>query len=156
MNTKALCSHSRCVQKTALHVGFSEAHLLFWSFLVIIWLQELFSTLEILWIMSCLILWGPLDCRPPAFSVHGIFQAGILQWVAISSSRGSSWPRDQTHVSVSPAVAGRFLTCSAAWEAHNNDPPHLNFSLPVCFFQFFREFQLTDFISLDPSLMHHS
>ena len=37
--------------------------------------------------------------RSPDFSVHGIFQARILEWVAISFTRGSSLPRDQTHVS---------------------------------------------------------
>ena len=40
---------------------------------------------------------NPMDCSPPD-SVHGISQARILEWVAISS-RGSSWPRDQTHIS---------------------------------------------------------
>ena len=37
-----------------------------------------------------------MDCRPPGSSVYGIFQARILEWVAISYSRGSSWPRDRT------------------------------------------------------------
>ena len=40
-----------------------------------------------------------MDCSPPGSSVHGISQAKILEWVAISSSRGSSQPRDWTHVS---------------------------------------------------------
>ena len=37
-----------------------------------------------------------VDCSPPGSSVHGIFQAGILEWVAIAFSRGSSPPRDRT------------------------------------------------------------
>ena len=41
----------------------------------------------------------PLDYSPPASSVHGTFQARILEWFAISSSRGSSWPRDRARVS---------------------------------------------------------
>ena len=41
----------------------------------------------------------PMDCNPPGTSVHGIFQARILGWVAISSSRGSSWPKDWTCIS---------------------------------------------------------
>ena len=41
-------------------------------------------------------------------SVHGILQAKILEWVAISSSRGSSWPRDQTHVSCVSCI-GRWI-----------------------------------------------
>ena len=43
-------------------------------------------------------LW-PMDCSPPGSSVHGILQARILECVAISFSRGSSWPRDQTSIS---------------------------------------------------------
>ena len=44
----------------------------------------------------CLTLCNPMDCSPPGFSVHGTFQARILEWVDISSFRGSSWPRDRT------------------------------------------------------------
>ena len=40
-----------------------------------------------------------MDSGPPGFSIHGIFQATALEWVAIFYSRWSSWPRDQTHVS---------------------------------------------------------
>ena len=40
----------------------------------------------------CLTLWDPMDCSPPGSTVHGIFQARILEGVAISYSRGSSWP----------------------------------------------------------------
>jgi len=44
----------------------------------------------------CLALCDPLDYSPPGFTVRGIFQARILEWVAISSSRASSQPRDRT------------------------------------------------------------
>ena len=47
---------------------------------------------------SCLTLCDLMNHRPPGSSVHGISQAKILKWVVISFSRGSSWPRDQTHV----------------------------------------------------------
>ena len=47
---------------------------------------------------SCVTLCDPMDCSPPGSSVHGILQARILQWVAMPSSRGSSWPRDWTRV----------------------------------------------------------
>ena len=43
---------------------------------------------------SCLTLCDPMDCNPPGSSVHGILQARILELVVISSSRGSSQPRD--------------------------------------------------------------
>ena len=45
---------------------------------------------------SCSSLCDPMDCSPPACSVHGILQARTLEWVAISFSSVSSWPRDQT------------------------------------------------------------
>jgi len=48
---------------------------------------------------SCPTLCNPTDCSPPGSSVHGILQARILEWIAISFSRGPSQPRDQTHVS---------------------------------------------------------
>ena len=44
---------------------------------------------------SCPTLCDSMDCRLPGFSVHGIFRAKVLEWVAISFSRGSSWPRDR-------------------------------------------------------------
>ena len=50
-------------------------------------------------LQSCLTLCHPMDCSPPGSSVHWILQTRILEWVAMPSSRGSSWPRDQTHIS---------------------------------------------------------
>ena len=47
----------------------------------------------------CPTLCNPMECSPAGSSVHGILQAGILEWVAMPSSRGSSCPRDQTHIS---------------------------------------------------------
>ena len=56
-------------------------------------------------------------CSPPGSSVHGILQARILVRVAMSSSRGSSQPRDRTSISYVPALAGGFFTANATWEA---------------------------------------
>ena len=56
--------------------------------------------------LSRLTLCDPMDCSPPGFSVHGISQGRILEWVAIPFSRGSSRPRDQTQVS---RIAGSIL-----------------------------------------------
>ena len=47
-------------------------------------------------------------CDPMGYTVHGILQATVLEWVAFPSSRGSSQPRDQTQVS---HIAGGFFTC---------------------------------------------
>ena len=63
----------------------------------------------------CLTLGDPLDCSLPGSSVHGILQARILEWVAISFSRGSSWPRDGTQVS---CITGRCFTLWATREAN--------------------------------------
>ena len=56
----------------------------------------------------------PMNYSPPGSSVHGIFQARTLEWVAIPFSRGSSWPRDGTQVSW---IAGEFFTIWATREA---------------------------------------
>ena len=50
----------------------------------------------------CLALCDPMDCSLPGSSLHGILQARVLEWVAISFSRGSSQPRDRTRVSCIP------------------------------------------------------
>ena len=61
-----------------------------------------------------LIVCNPRDCSPPGSSVHGISQARILEWVAISFFRGSSWPRDRTRV---PWIGSRVLYRRATREA---------------------------------------
>ena len=58
---------------------------------------------------SCPTLFDPMDCNLPGSSLHGILQARVLEWVAISFSRGSSPPRDWTLVS---RIAGR---CFNLW-----------------------------------------
>ena len=62
--------------------------------------------------------WDPMDCRPPGSSVHGMVQARILEWVAISFCKGSSQLRDQTQVS---CIAGWFFyhwTTKEVWCQH--------------------------------------
>ena len=62
---------------------------------------------------SCPTLCHPLDCSPPGSSIYGMFQARILEWVAISYHSGSSQPRDRTHVSCkSPALQADSLLLS--------------------------------------------
>ena len=63
---------------------------------------------------SCLTLCNPVDCSLPGSSIHEILQAKILEWVAISLSRGSSWTRDWTRVS---HIAGRCFNLWATREA---------------------------------------
>ena len=58
-----------------------------------------------------------MDCSLPGSS--GIFQVRILEWVAISYSKGSSQPRDRTSISMSPALAGKFFTAVPPQEVFN-------------------------------------
>ena len=77
----------------------------------------------------CLTLCDPTDCRPPgspgkntgegchALQGHGVLQARILKWVAMPSSRGSSWPRDETGVSPVSCIGSGVFTTTVTWEA---------------------------------------
>jgi len=67
---------------------------------------------------SCLILVTPMDFSLPDFSIHGILQTRILDWIAISFSRGSSTPRDRTQVS---CIAGRHFIDWATYTKHHRD-----------------------------------
>ena len=68
---------------------------------------------------SCLTLCDPIDCSLPGFSIHGILQARILEWVTISFSRGSSRPRDRTWVF---CIGGRLFNLWATREAQYIHP----------------------------------
>ena len=59
-----------------------------------------------------------MHCSPPGSSVHGVFQAMILEWVAISSSSGSSQPRGGTHVSCVFCNGRQVLCHGVTWGAH--------------------------------------
>ena len=59
---------------------------------------------------SCLTLYNPKDCSPPNSLVQGIIEARILEWVAIISSGGSSWPREWTLISCVSCIDGGFFT----------------------------------------------
>ena len=86
--------------------------LLSYNFLIC-WVSEWVSEVA----QSCPTLCDPVECSPPGSSVHGTLQARILEWVAISFSRGSSQPRDRTQVS---RIAGRCFNLWATREAPVN------------------------------------
>ena len=83
----------------------------------------------------CLTLYDRMDYSPPGSSVRGILQARVLEWVAISFSRGSSHPRDRTHIScllnrqagslplVQPAAAKSLQSCPTLWDPVGCSPP---------------------------------
>ena len=75
---------------------------------------------------SCPALCGPMDCSPPGSFGHGLFQARILERVAISSSRGSSWPKDQTRGSCVFCIGRRVPYQWATKCQRQTSNPHLS------------------------------
>ena len=67
-------------------------------------------------------------CSSPGSSARGIHQARILEWVAISSSRGPSWPRDRTSISWVFCIGRQILYHCTPWEAQHQG--HLNAKKP--------------------------
>ena len=110
---KLLKEHwSRCsqyVQMCPLEVKVLGFFLLLWVFIA------LHCAVLCLVAHACLTLCDPMDSYPSGSSVHGIFQARILEWVAMPSSMGSSQPRDGTQVY---CIAGRFFTIWATKKPH--------------------------------------
>ena len=88
-------------------------------------MKSTFKFSRIFILMSCPVLsrsvvsdsLRPQDCSPPGSSVHGIFQAGILEWVVISYSRDLPKAEIKHTSLVSPALAGGFFTISSTWKA---------------------------------------
>ena len=80
---------------------------------------------------SCPTLCDPMDCSLPGSSLHGILQARVLEWVAISFSRGSSWRRDLTRVSRIPgrrfSLWATNLRCSVTfkWFSYKHIHTHI-------------------------------
>ena len=96
--------HSLNTESSIWHPELSGINLHIWA-----------SLFLLSYVCMCLVMFNIfnlLDCSPQSSSVHGIFQARILEWVAISSSRGSSQPRDQICISVSPTLQGASLPWS--------------------------------------------
>ena len=78
-----------------------------------LWVPKLYMI--VVCVLFCVWLSVTPQTSPPGFSIHGIFLARILEWVAISSCRGSSWPRDWTHIELtSSALASRFFTTESS------------------------------------------
>ena len=70
----------------------------------------------------------------PGSSVHGFLQARILEWVAVPSSRGPSWPRDQTRLFHVSCIAGGFFTAEPLWKAPLASTEHLMAIMCLMFF----------------------
>ena len=76
---------------------------------------------------SCLTL-----CDPVGFSVHGIFPTRMLEWVAMPSSRGSSPPRDRTHISCMSCIAGGFFTAESLGKPPEDGLLNLSIATWLC------------------------
>ena len=76
------------------------------------------------WAQLCPTLCSLMHSSPPGFSVHGVSQTKILEWVAISYSRGSSWPRDRTCVSCVSCIGRWILYHCTTWETCGHYYPH--------------------------------
>ena len=101
-------------QETSTYPALGEHLLLLWRGLVFLVSLPYGTCCYVLVPRSCPTLCDAMDCSPPGSSVHGIFQARILEWVAIPFSRASSQPRNGTWVS---CTAGWFFTIWATREA---------------------------------------
>ena len=96
--------HWTCVKHNTMYVSVN------WS------LVQINISFLVSWVIVtqlCPTLCNSMDCSLPSSSVHGILQARILEWVAISISRGSSWPRNWAQVC---CIADRFFTIWATRE----------------------------------------
>ena len=78
-------------------------------------------------LQSCPTLCNPVDCSLPGSSVHGILQVRILEWVAISSSRGFSQPRDRIRVSCISCIGKGLFITRATWQ-----PMQYSGSMCIC------------------------
>ena len=88
-------------------------------------------------LQSCPTACNPMDYSLPSSSVCGVFQARILEWVAIPSSRGTSCPRDQPHVFSVSSIADAYFTAESlvtpSLSTHSINPPKPTFLWPLLF-----------------------
>ena len=135
---KKKCHHVSCPLQTAVNMIIN-----FFDCSLSIHFTEFLMGSEQYDVLLCSIAWSyltlcdPLDCSAPGSSVHGIPQARILEWVAISYSRGSFSPRDQTQVPLVSCISRWILHLCAIWEVHSPFSFFLSFLylfLRLCWF----------------------
>ena len=103
-----VCRHSCCLLWMRILIENSPPHLkMLYSFFVLHLKARFLAYVVCSVAQSCLILCYPTDCSLPVSSVHGIFEARILEWVTISYSRVSSQPKYQAHIS--------WISCFVKW-----------------------------------------
>ena len=107
----ALVSSPGCLLRSADQLGWNPPRLTSHSDLR---LAKCFANNTCSVAKSCPALWDLMDCSWPGSPVHMIFQARLLKWVVISSSRGSSWPRYWALISY---ISRKILYHCTIWEA---------------------------------------
>jgi len=88
-----------------------------------------------------------MDYNPPGSSVHGIFQERIVEWVAISSSRGSSQPEVEPTSPVSLALQVASLPAEALGKPHSHSKGH-HYQINICTCNFLKQIYLYAFINI--------
>ena len=111
-----------CCFLTSIHISQEAGQVVWYSYLLKNFPQ--FIVIHTV-TQSCPTLWGPTDCSLPDSSLHGILQAGILEWVAMPSFRGSSQTRGWTQVS---GIADRFFTI---WDTTSQSVSSVAHSFPI-------------------------
>ena len=108
-NIPCICTHHILFTHSFVYSCLSCLHISAVVNIIAVNIGEQVSIWVCVWVCVLSHIWlcDPVDCSPPGSSVHGLLQARTLEWVAISFSSGSSWPRDWTQVSY---VAGRLFT----------------------------------------------
>ena len=94
---------------------FPDAHPLKHEIFVLSWWIPIRHVYLMLLLLQCLTLCDPMDSSLPGSSVHGISQPRILEWVAVSFFRISSWPKDRIHISF---LAGKFFNTEPPGKPH--------------------------------------
>ena len=99
---------------------------------------------------SCLALCSAMAYSLSGSSVHAVLQARMLEWVSMSSSRGSFWPRDQTCVSSDSCIGWQILYHWATWEAqYNYYMPLLKSPSKQWFLTFFFPLSVHEYLSIN-------
>ena len=121
--TRAYCSYStgNCIQYLLITNNGKESEKEWIYTHTYVYLSICLSLYICMCAQPCPTLSDHMNCSPPGSSVHGISQARILEWVALSYSRRSTWPRDWNHIT---CIRRWILYYWATWEAHTHSDTH--------------------------------
>ena len=113
------CHTSLCIVNNLQQYIFNSCIQSFGHYVFCIWHKStIYCSYFCLYAQLCLIPRDPMNCSPPGFSLHEIFQTRTLEWVAISYSRGSSLPREWTHIPCISCNIRWIIDQCTTWKAH--------------------------------------